>query len=153
VAPAAPATAGQGPGAPPDVPAAPEAVPAPARPHRPAHSAHPSAGSAGARADPAAKPEPAAPEVDRDGAEYDRLAALEPASPTAAIAGYLALARRTGRWADPALFAAARLAADRHEPRAETLLGMYLQRFPTGANAADARQLRARLQRDKRDKP
>jgi TolA-binding protein len=153
VAPAAPATAGQDPGAPADTPAAPEAVPAPARPHRPAHPAHPSAGSAGARAEPTAKPEPAAPEVDRDGAEYDRLAALEPASPTAALAGYLALARGTSRWAAPALYAAARLAADRHEPRAEILLGMYLQRFPTGANAADARQLLARLQTDKRDQP
>ncbi|HEX8108090.1 MAG TPA: hypothetical protein VF516_10210, partial [Kofleriaceae bacterium] len=90
--------------------------------------------------------------IDRDGAEYDRLAALEPTSPAAALKGYLALARGTSRWADPALFAAARLAADRHDPRAETLLGVYLQRFPGGANAADARQLLARLQADKRDK-
>ena len=102
---------------------------------------------------PAPGAQPAAPPVDRDGAEYDRLAALEAASPAAAQTGYLALARGTSRWADPALFAAARLAVDRHDPRAETLLGMYLQRFPTGANAADARQLLNRLQSDKRDKP
>ncbi len=149
VRPAAPAAAEPAP----EVPAAPETVPAPARPHHPGHPARPSAGSAGPHAESTPKAEPAAPEVDRDGAEYDRLAALEPTSPPAALAGYLALARGTSRWAAPALFAAARLAADRHEPRAETLLGIYLQRFPTGANAADARQLLARLQSDKRDKP
>ncbi|HEX7843642.1 MAG TPA: hypothetical protein VF469_39485, partial [Kofleriaceae bacterium] len=66
-------------------------------------------------------------------------------SPDAALAGYLTLARGTSRWADPALFAAARLAVDRHDRRAETLLGIYLQRFPGGANAADARKLLARL--------
>jgi transmembrane sensor len=144
----------------PETPAAPppEAAP-PARPHRPAHPApahpaHPSAGSAGARPEPRAQAaEPEAPKGDRDGAEYDRLAALEPASPAAALAGYLALARGTSRWADPALFAAARLAVDRRDPRAETLLIVYLERFPSGANAADARQLLARVQRDKRDKP
>jgi FecR-like protein len=142
---------------PPDVPPAPPEVgPAPGRPHRPARPgspAHPAAGSAGARAEPLPGAHPDAPQVDRDGAEYDRLAALEAKSPDAALAGYRELARGTSRWADPALFAAARLAADRHDPRAETLLGIYLQRFPTGANAADARQLLARLQADKRDKP
>jgi TolA-binding protein len=133
---------------------APDALPAPSRPrHRPAR---PAAGSAGARTEPRAiSPEieieapSEAPAVDRDGAEYDRLAALEPRSPDAALTGYLALARGTSRWADPALFAAARLAVDRHDRRAETLLGIYLQRFPGGANAADARQLLSRLKSDK----
>jgi hypothetical protein len=90
--------------------------------------------------------------VDRDRAEYDRLAALEPRSPDAALAGYLTLARGTSRWADPALFAAARLAVDRHDRRAETLLGIYLQRFPGGANATDARQLLARVQAEQPDR-
>jgi hypothetical protein len=146
VPPAAPATAAPAPAA----PAAP--APGPARPHRPARPgspAHPAAGSAGAHPEPAPGTSSAAPQVDRDGAEYDRLAALEASSPAAALTGYLALARRTGRWADPALFAAARLAVDRRDARAETLLGIYLQRFPRGANAADARQLLARLQRGK----
>jgi hypothetical protein len=98
------------------------------------------------------KPDPAhtgdqAP-VDRDRAEYDRLAALEPHDPDAALAGYLALVRGTSRWADPALFAAARLAVDRHDRRAETLLEIYLQRFPSGANATDAKQLLTRLKAD-----
>jgi transmembrane sensor len=140
----------------PDVPAAaPDGAPAPARPHPPARSgspAHASAGSADAR--PESPPgAPTAPQVDRDRAEYDRLAALEATSPGAALDGYRALARGTSRWADPALFAAARLAVDRHDVRAETLLGIYLQRFPSGANAADARQLLVRLRGDKRDKP
>jgi hypothetical protein len=139
-----------------EVPAAPpEGAPAPARPHHPARPGSPAHAAAGS---PDARPEPpptqaTAPQVDRDGAEYDRLAALEATSPGAALAGYLALARGTPRWADPALFAAARLAVDRHDARAETLLGIYLQRFPGGANAADARQLLVRLQADKHDKP
>jgi len=83
--------------------------------------------------------------IDTDRAEYERLATLEPNDPAVALTGYLALARGTSRWADLALYAAARLAADRHDRRAETLLGIYLQRFPDGANAADARQLLARL--------
>jgi hypothetical protein len=88
-------------------------------------------------------------DVDRDRTEYDRLAALEARSPETALAGYMVLAKGTSRWADPALFAAARLAVDRHDRRAETLLGMYLTRFPGGANAADARQLLVRLRSDK----
>jgi hypothetical protein len=156
--PPAPATAepaAEAPAAPAPEPA-PEPTPPPARPHRPArpaHPAHPAAGSADARPEPAPGPASAAPQVDRDGAEYDRLAALEARSPGAALTGYLALARGTSRWADPALFAAARLAVDRHDTRAATLLGIYLQRFPGGANAADARQLLAHLQGATHDKP
>jgi hypothetical protein len=146
------------------------ADPAPA-PRQPKHATKPShgrAGTTGAPPGPAPSPTPdTAPgtaidspadpmpaprgsELDRDRnrTEYDRLAALEPKSPEAALAGYLTLARGTSRWADLALFAAARLAADRHDRRAETLLGIYLQRFPTGANATDARQLLARLKGD-----
>jgi hypothetical protein len=96
---------------------------------------------------------PQAADIDHDRAEYDRLAALEPRDPATALAGYLTLARGTSRWADPALFAAARLAVDRHDQRAETLLGIYLQRFPSGANATDAKQLLARLNRIKDNTP
>ena len=110
----------------------------PARPHRP----RPAASPTGA---PAAIPAKPGSHADPERAEYDRLAALEPVRPEAALDGYLALARGTGVWAEPALFAAARLAADRGDRRAATLLGMYLQRAPTGANAADARRLLERL--------
>jgi hypothetical protein len=138
--------------------ALPEA-PAPAPRHEPRP---PRASASPGRAEPrpgAARPtasDPADPgtpgPVDRDRAEYDRLAALEPRSPDAALAGYLTLARGTSRWADPALFAAARLAVDRHDRRAETLLGIYLERFPGGANATDARQLLARVQAQQPDR-
>jgi hypothetical protein len=132
------------------------ADPAPT-PRQPKHATKPAHGRAGTTvAAPgtaiaaAAGPTPAlrGSELDRDRTEYDRLAALEPKSPEAALAGYLALARGTSRWADLGLFAAARLAADRHDRRAEALLDIYLQRFPTGANATDARQLLARLKGD-----
>lgn len=93
-----------------------------------------------------APPSPAAdPAVDRDQAEYDRLTALEAQSSERAIAGYLALSRTSSAWAGPALFAAARLAVDRGDRRAVTLLDAYLKRFPAGANAADAQALRHRL--------
>jgi hypothetical protein len=82
---------------------------------------------------------------DLERAEYERLAALEPTHPDAARDGYLALARGTSRWADLALFAAARLAVDRYDRNVETLLRIYLQRFPGGVNAADAKQLLAHL--------
>jgi len=128
-----------------------DAPPAPAEP-RPATRK-----AAAAPGDPQGKPPSSraaarAPEAaaDADRADYDRLAALEPTSPKAALAGYLALARGTSAWAAPALFAAARLAVDHRDPRAETLLGIYLQRFPTGANATDARQLLARLRQGHR---
>lgn len=136
--------------------AAPPAPDAKSPRHRPHH---PAASNAGVRTEATpAEPTPGVTladesDVDRDRAEYDRLAALEPRSPEAALAGYMALARGTSRWADPALFAAARLATDRHDRRAETLLGIYLQRFPSGANATDARQLLARLKGEKGDRP
>jgi len=110
----------------------------------PAAPRHPAPGAAPATTATASTPGP----VDRERAEYDRLAALEARAPDAALTGYLALARGTSPWADPALFAAARLAADRHDRRAAPLLALYLQRFPAGANATDASQLLARLKGD-----
>lgn len=83
--------------------------------------------------------------VDADRAAYEQLAGLEPRSPDAALAGYLRLAQKRGPWADPALFAAARLAVDRNDARARALLQMYLTRFPGGGNAIDARRLLERL--------
>ena len=62
-------------------------------------------------------------------------------NPKAAIDGYLELSRGTSRWAERALFAAARLSADRKEARARHLIEIYLTRFPTGANVDDARKL------------
>lgn len=116
----------------------------PARPHHP----RPAAPLAAAPTDaPTTAITPAKPAShgDTDRVEYDRLAALEPVHPEAALNGYLALARGAGSWVEPALFAAARLAADRGDSRATKLLERYLLRWPSGANAADARRLLARL--------
>lgn len=77
---------------------------------------------------------------------YEQLAALEVRDPKAALAGYLELAKGTSSWAEVSLFAAARLAGDRRDPRAAALLKKYLTRFPHGANAADARELLEHLQ-------
>ena len=83
--------------------------------------------------------------TDDERARYEQYVALEAKNPQAALTGYLEIARGTSRWAEISLYAAARLSADRGEPRAKTLLDMYLRRFPRGANAADARQLLDRL--------
>jgi len=115
-------------------------VPAPAPiVHSPAHV--PSV------AHPVTPPAPAthSPAADRDAARYAELSRREASSPDAAMAGYLALSKGSGRWAQVALYAAGRLAADRGEPRATTFLEIYLRRFPNGANADDARQLLSRL--------
>ncbi len=89
------------------------------------------------------KPEP----VDADRVKFERLSTLETKNPTAAIIGYLELSQTSGRWAANALYAAARLAVDREDPRAETLLTVYLRRFPTGANIDDARELLSGLRK------
>lgn len=67
------------------------------------------------------------------------MAALEPSHPDAAITGYLAIAMRSSTWAEPSRWAAARLAFEHGDPRAERLLSEYLTRYPHGQNAIDAR--------------
>jgi transmembrane sensor len=95
-----------------------------------------------------AKPEPKPrPAGDLDQAKFEQLTILEKKNPQAAITGYLEIAQRGSKWSANALFAAARLAADRKDPRAETLLTSYLKRFPNHANADDARALLARIKR------
>lgn len=130
-------------------PAAPEVTapevpaPAPAEPGRPVRSERPATGDRRAPAPAPARARDADRPASRDPdqAKFRQLEALEPRDPKAAIDGYLALSRGSSRWAERALFAAARLSADRKEPRARLLLEIYLQRFPTGANVDDARTL------------
>lgn len=134
---------------------APEAAPAPAG-EAPKPPAKPERPASGPRTSPAPEPalapapepapvapstKPAAPDADADAARYRQLEQLEVRNPKAAIDGYLALSRGTSRWAERALFAAARLSADRKEARARILLELYLTRFPDGANVHDARKL------------
>ena len=141
---AAPAEADEPPEPEIDVPSSPAPVRSPAAPKRPPRPAAKPAAVGASTAEPAPGTAQAA-EIDRERAEYERLAELEPSSPETAQAGYMVLTRGTSRWAGLALFAAGRLAADRHDPGAESLLWKYLKRFPNGANAEDARRLLARL--------
>ena len=97
-----------------------------------------------------ALPTPTHPIADRDATRFTELTRIEVTEPDAAITGYLALSKGSGRWAPIALYAAVRLATDRGDPRARTLTEIYLRRFPSGANADDARQLLGRLQGDHR---
>jgi hypothetical protein len=123
----------------PEVAGSPEIIdPEPARPAARSHAPGPEAVAPAPAPVPASAPGPSG--ID-DQATFRRMEALETRDPNAAIEGYLALSRGSSRWAERALYAAARLAADRREPRARILLGFYLQRFPGGANAADARRL------------
>ncbi len=127
----------------------PEAAP-PAPPAPPAPAADPDPPVqvdrrvSGSRTPPVTAPAPA--RRDPDAAKYHRLEQLEVRNPKAAIDGYLELSRGTSRWAERALFAAARLAADRKQPRARALLEIYLTRFPSGANVDDARTLLDHIQ-------
>ena len=82
-----------------------------------------------------------------DAAEFRRMSALEPTAPDAAITGYLAIAARSPIWAEPARFAAGRVAFDHHDRRAELLLDDYLAHHPHGQNAIDARRMIDRLHR------
>lgn len=82
-----------------------------------------------------------APKVDAR-ALYEKAAALEATDPPAALAEYRAISRGKGPWAANALYAAGRLAAELgDEISAAAYLRAYLDRFPGGANAADAKAL------------
>ncbi|MFN0246483.1 MAG: FecR domain-containing protein [Kofleriaceae bacterium] len=77
--------------------------------------------------------------------KFNEMAALERTDPERAISGYLDLSKGSSVWAGPALYSAGRLAFDRNDKRARTFLTFYLQRFPRGDNALDARGLLTRL--------
>lgn len=75
-------------------------------------------------------------------AEFTAAAKLESSAPQQAMKQYLELAKQNDRWAQNALYAAARLALDvGQRERAAALARAYLRRFPDGPNAADARAL------------
>lgn len=100
------------------------------------------------KVDPKPPDKPPVTSVDPDQTKFEQLAILEKTNPQAALTGYMELAQRRGKWSPNALYAAARLAADRRDPLAATLLEGYLKRYPNGANASDARALLARINRN-----
>jgi hypothetical protein len=78
---------------------------------------------------------------------FDEAARLERSQPDQAAAIYRRLASSDTPWAPNALFALARLEADRgHRADAVRLLQAYLARYPRGINSEDARDLLRRLQ-------
>ena len=75
---------------------------------------------------------------------FELAAQLEIRDPEAALRIYGELAAGEDGWAASALFGAARLEAERGQPEHARALGeAYLQRFPRGPNADDARALLA----------
>ncbi len=87
-------------------------------------------------------PVPVAPEDGEARTAFAAATRLESAAPRDALRRYLSLAKRDDRWGANALYAAARLSLDIGEhAQAARLARAYLQRFPGGANAADARLL------------
>jgi len=73
---------------------------------------------------------------------FEAAARLERTDPARAVALYAQLAAGGGSWGANALFAEARLEADRgRRGEARRLAAQYLSRFPGGPNAADARVL------------
>jgi hypothetical protein len=102
-------------------PPAPPVVPAPARP---------------------APPPPAVSAQER----YEAAARFEARDPEGALGIYRSLSTGSDNWAANALYAQGRLQADRGRLReARALLRSYLERFPAGHNADDARHLLNRL--------
>lgn len=87
---------------------------------------------------------PAGPDAARRA--FERAASLEASAPDAALRIYRRLEQEGGAWAANALYARARLQLERGDRAAAAgALRRYLDRFPHGPNAADARTLLERL--------
>jgi FecR-like protein len=115
----------------PTAPTPPPAVRAPKH-----HTAAPTTPAPGSSAPPSVPP---------DQVRYEALEKLEATHPEVAMKGYLALSQGSSPWADSALFSACSLALTRHDPRAETLLVIYLKRFPNGSHVVDAERALATI--------
>ncbi len=78
---------------------------------------------------------------------YERALTLEASEPEAALAIYREVAAGDDSWAMNALYAEARLEHERgYKDLARKRLAEYLQRYPSGPNANDARELSAKVQ-------
>ena len=77
---------------------------------------------------------------------YEAAARMESSDPAAARTMYAELAKGDDAWAQNALYAEARLAHEQgRKDEAARLCRQYLARFPSGANAQDAREMLDRL--------
>jgi FecR protein len=100
-----------------------------------------------AQVPPSATVSAPAPVIPSPRERYDRAAALEATHPDEALSIYRELAAGTDSWAMNALYAEARLDLERgNKDGARKRFAEYLQRYPTGPNANDARELSAKLQ-------
>jgi TolA-binding protein len=78
---------------------------------------------------------------------FEQATALERSDPGRASRLYRSLESGTDSWARNALYAHGRLEASRgNAGEARRLLERYLERFPRGSNAADARAVLERLE-------
>ena len=78
---------------------------------------------------------------------FEQATLLERTDPERASKLYGTLASRGDSWAQNALYARGRLEATRgNRVEARRLLELYLDRFPNGGNAQDARAVLKRLQ-------
>jgi hypothetical protein len=83
--------------------------------------------------------------AERQRRRFEQAAAHEASDPERALRIYRGLAAEQGAWAANALYAMGRLEMDRgHAQTARRLLQRYIDEYPNGANAADARALVAR---------
>jgi hypothetical protein len=128
------------------------AAPAPADPaeRAPASGQKPTSGAPGARAPEHAaapevdSPEPAPPPSRQ--ATFEEATGLERSAPERALSLYASLESGGDSWAQNALYARGRLQASRgNGAEARILLERYLERFPRGSNAEDARAVLKRL--------
>ena len=98
---------------------------------------HPEADDAADAAAPSSLPDPTSPQ-----SRFERAERLERSDPDRALSLYREVAADYGPWAMNALFAAARLQAERGaNPDARALLTAYIGRYPRGPNAGDARRM------------
>lgn len=104
-------------------------------------------GNTGEHAAPSAAEQPNAAELARSRQSvFEEAAALERSDPTRASELYRSLEAGGDSWSQNALYARGRLAASRgNAVGARALLALYLQRFPRGSNAEDARAVLQRL--------
>jgi hypothetical protein len=104
-------------------------------------------GNTGDHAAPSAAEQPDATEAARSRQSvFEEAAALERSDPTRASELYRSLEAGGDSWSQNALYARGRLAASRgNAAGARALLALYLQRFPRGSNAEDARAVLQRL--------
>ena len=117
----------------------------------PAKEVEPAAEPAGASSEESA---PAQARDDKQRKRFEQAAARERTAPRQALQQYEAMAKQSGPWASNALYALGRLEVELKDyAKAGKHLESYLERYPSGPNAADARSLLERIATERNRKP